>query len=104
MCLATALRPEPTKKNLVPHLYGQWNVRQIPMIRETRAYAQSPRVAELGILFGRPCWSVHRFGRVCPASDGSRSRPHDMDYGKPAFMTGAPRPALSSPREASWMG
>ena len=49
-----------------------------------------------GALFGWPCWSVHGSGRVCPGSGGSWQRPSGMDSGKPAFMSGAPRPASSS--------
>ena len=30
---------------------------------------------------------------MCPGSAGSRSRPSDMDSGKPAFMSGVPRQA-----------
>ena len=36
-----------------------------------------------------------------PDSGGSRSRPSDMDSGKPAFMSGASRPASSSLRGPS---
>ena len=49
-----------------------------------------------GAHFGRPCWSVHGSGRVCLGSAGSRARPSDMDPGKPAFMSGVPRPVSSS--------
>ena len=48
-----------------------------------------------------PCRSVHVSGRVCPGSAGSRSRPSDMDSGKPIFLSGAPRPASSSLRGLS---
>ena len=46
----------------------------------------------VGTLIGRPSWSVYGSGRVCPGSAGSRSRPSDIDSGKPAFMSGASRP------------
>ena len=39
--------------------------------------------------------------RICPASNGSRSRLSDMDSCKPAFMSGAPRSASSSLRGPS---
>ena len=45
-----------------------------------------------GIHLGWPCWSVHRSGRMCPSSVGSRSRPPDTDSKKPAFMSDAPWP------------
>ena len=36
--------------------------------------------------FGWPGSQVHGSGRVCFGSGGSRSRPSDMESGKPAFM------------------
>ena len=39
---------------------------------------------DTGTHFGRSCFSVHGSGWVCPGSGGSRSRPSDMDSGKPA--------------------
>ena len=56
---------------------------------------------DTGTHFRRPCLSVHRSGRVCLGSSGSRSRPSDIDSGKPAFISGTPRPASSSFRGAS---
>ena len=50
----------------------------------------------IGTHFGQLCSSVHGSGRVCPVYGGSRSRPSDIDYEKPAFMSGVPRPASSS--------
>ena len=54
-----------------------------------------------GTHFGRLCWSVRRFGWVCPGFAGSRSRLPNMDSGKTAFMSGPPRAASSSLKEPS---
>ena len=44
--------------------------------------------------FGWPCSLVCRSGQVCLGSGGSQSRPSDIDYRKPAFMSCVPRQAL----------
>ena len=54
-----------------------------------------------GTHFPQPCWSVHGSCRVCHGSGGSLSRPFNMDSGKPAFMSVAPRPASTSLRGPS---
>ena len=77
------------KRGVVPHSSGQWNVRKIPKRRRR----STPFT---GIHFCRPYLLVHWSGWVCPGSGGSRSRPSDMDSGKLAFMSGAPRSASSS--------
>ena len=57
-------------------------------------------IRNIGKNFGQPYLSVPGSSWVCPGSGGSRPRPSDTDSGKPAFMSGAPRPAsliLSGP-------
>ena len=55
----------------------------------------------VGTHFRRAYSSVHVSGRVCPSSGGSRSRPSDMDSGKPLFISRALKPASSSHRRPS---
>ena len=50
--------------------------------------------------FGRLCFvDTRMWSGVCPGSSCNRSRLSDSDFGKPAFMSGDPRPAFSSLRE-----
>ena len=53
----------------------------------------------------RLCPPVHRSGRMCTGSGGSRSRPSNMDSRVPKFISGAPRLASSSlSHSLEWLG
>ena len=77
------MRPDPPKKATLV-----WSVGRMTNTEFLPARAMTHLV--------RPCWSVHGSGRVGLSSTGRWSRPSDMDSGKPAFLSGAPRLASSS--------
>ena len=78
------------------YIYNFLLLDPLPLVERERLFSQ--RLA--GAHLGQPCWSVHASGRVSPGSSSSRSRPSDMDSGKPAFMS--PK-ALTLPRGARFI-
>ena len=54
-----------------------------------------------GIHFDWPGGSVHVLGRMCPGFSGSRLRPPDMAYWKPAIMSRMPALALFEPQRGA---
>ena len=57
---ATALLPDPPKKDLVPHFHVRWGVEQIPQLLIEAAFVDSV----VGSHFERPCWLRRGSGRV----------------------------------------